>query len=178
MEKQGAGFVTRDGWNLAAGAEEWFAPVHTQVGPDGAVWFADWYNFIIQHNPTPQGFSNGPGNAYESQLRDHQRGRIYRVAYKNAAALAEAIAVAERHARARSTRWRSDNMFWRLTAQRLLIERGQKDVVPQLQALVKNTSVDAVGINGGAMHALWTLKGLGELDAPDEQLVSRWRWPR
>ena len=85
MEKQGAGFVTRDGWNLAAGAEEWFAPVHTQVGPDGAVWFADWYNFIIQHNPTPQGFTNGPGNAYESQLRDHQRGRIYRIAYKNAA---------------------------------------------------------------------------------------------
>ncbi len=86
IEKQGAGFVTRDGWNLAAGAEEWFAPVHTQVGPDGAVWFSDWYNFIIQHNPTPQGFSNGPGNAYESSLRDHQRGRIYRVAYKNAPA--------------------------------------------------------------------------------------------
>ena len=57
-------------------------------------------------------------------------------------------------------------MFWRLTAQRLLVERGQKDVVPQLQALVKNTSVDAVGINGGAMHALWTLKGLGEIESP------------
>ena len=164
IEKQGAGFVTRDGWNLAAGAEEWFAPVHTQVGPDGAVWFADWYNFIIQHNPTPPGFSNGAGNAYESSLRDHQRGRIYRIAYKNAppapkrslsvkdpAGLLDALA--------------SDNMLWRLTAQRLLIERGQKDVVPQLQSLVKNTTVDAIGINGGAMHALWTLKGLGEIDA-------------
>ena len=164
LEKQGAGFVTRDGWNLAAGAEEWFAPVHTQVGPDGAVWFSDWYNFIIQHNPTPQGFSNGAGNAYESQLRDHRRGRIYRVAYKNApvapkrslsktdtAGLLEALA--------------SDNMLWRLSAQRLLVERGQKDVVPQLQALVKNTTMDAIGINGGAMHALWTLKSLGEIDA-------------
>jgi putative membrane-bound dehydrogenase-like protein len=168
IEKQGAGFVTRDGWNLAAGAEEWFAPVHTQVGPDGAVWFADWYNFIIQHNPTPPGFSNGPGNAYESSLRDRRRGRIFRIAYKNAptapkrslskndtAGLIEALA--------------SDNMFWRLTAQRLLVERGQKDVVPQLIALVKNTSVDAIGINGGAMHALWTLKGLGEIDAVDSE---------
>ena len=53
----------------------------------------------------------------------------------------------------------SDNMFWRLTAQRLLVERGQKDVVPQLLALVRNPSVDAIGINGGAFHALWTLKG-------------------
>ena len=60
-------------------------------------------------------------------------------------------------------------MLWRLTAQRLIIERGQKDLVPQLVALVKNTSVDAVGINGGAMHALWTLKGLGEIDAQSSE---------
>ena len=53
-------------------------------------------------------------------------------------------------------------MFWRLHAQRLLVERGQKDVVPQLVALVRNKSVDEVGTNGGALHALWTLQGLGE----------------
>jgi azurin len=29
--------------------------------------------------------------------------------------------------------------------------------------------VDAIGINGGAMHALWTLKGLGEIDAPNSE---------
>ena len=66
MRTQGAGFVTRDGWNLIAGAEEWFSPVHAQVGPDGAVWVADWYTFINQHNPTPPGHSNGPGQ----RLRD------------------------------------------------------------------------------------------------------------
>ena len=163
VEKQGAGFVTRDGWNLMAGAEEWVAPVHAQVGPDGAVWVADWYAFISQHNPTPPGFTNGRGNAYETPLRDRRHGRIYRIAYKKAppakrrsldrndpAALVDALS--------------DDNMFWRLTAQRLIVERGQKDVVPRLLALVGNTSVDAVGINGGAMHALWTLHGLGELE--------------
>ena len=51
-------------------------------------------------------------------------------------------------------------MFWRLHAQRLLVERGQKDVVPQLLAMVRNRAVDEVGTNGGAMHALWTLQGL------------------
>jgi azurin len=35
--------------------------------------------------------------------------------------------------------------------------------VPQLLALVRNRTVDEIGINGGAMHALWTLHGLGEL---------------
>jgi uncharacterized protein len=168
VESQGAGFVTRDGWNLVAGSEEWFAPVHAQVGPDGAVWIADWYNFIIQHNPTPTGYSNGQGNAYESSLRDHERGRIYRISYRGAPA-APKRSLSTKDPKGLLEALASDNMFWRLTAQRLLIERGQKDVVPQLVALVGNKSVDAVGINGGAMHALWTLKGLGEIESPDSE---------
>ena len=163
LEKQGAGFVTRDGWNLFAGAEEWIAPVHAQVGPDGAVWISDWYNFITQHNPTPPGFSNGPGNAFETSLRDRQRGRIYRVSYRNAPA-AKRRSLSASDVPALLDALASDNMFWRLAAQRLLVERGRKDVVPQLAALVRNTSRDAAGINGGAFHALWTLKGLGEIE--------------
>src|SRR5690625_6420522 len=68
--QEGAGFVERDGGNLIAGADEWFAPVEAKTGPDGNVWVADWYNFIVQHNPTPSrdhgGYDaeNGPGNAY------------------------------------------------------------------------------------------------------------------
>ena len=163
LESDGAGFVARDGWNLVSSAEEWFAPVASMVGPDGAVWMADWYNFIAQHNPTPAGFSVGKGAAYETSMRDHQRGRIYRIVYKGAppakkrslsksdpAGLIDALA--------------ADNMFWRLHAQRLLVERAQKDVVPQLIALIRNPSVDAVGVNGGAFHALWTLQGLGAFE--------------
>ncbi|HTU99486.1 MAG TPA: PVC-type heme-binding CxxCH protein [Luteitalea sp.] len=168
MEKEGAGFVTRDGYNLLAGAEEWVAPVHAQAGPDGAVWVADWYNFIAQHNPTPTGYSNGPGNAYETSMRDRHRGRIYRVVHKGAAA----TKVPRFAAGATTTKLApvpatlvsglaSDNMLWRLHAQRLIVERGQQDVVPALIALTKDPSVDAIGLNGGALHALWTLHGLG-----------------
>ncbi len=45
--------------------------------------------------------------------------------------------------------------------------------MPQLLALVKNTTIDAIGINGGAMHALWTLQGLGEIDCADERARTR-----
>src|SRR4030095_13671113 len=105
---------------------------------------------------------------HETPMRARVRGRSYRIVYNNApaqkkrslsrtdtAGLLEALAC--------------DNMFWRLTAQRLLVERNQKDVVPQLLALVRNTSVDAIGVNGGAMHALWTLQGLGELNATNTE---------
>jgi putative membrane-bound dehydrogenase-like protein len=164
MEKQGSSFVARDGWNLFAGAEEWVAPVQAQVGPDGAVWIADWYNFIQQHNPTPPGFSNGPGNAFETSLRDKQRGRIYRVVYNKAPAAAKR-SLSKKDPAGLLAALASDNMLWRLHAQRLLVERGQKDVVPKLIALTRNTAVDEVGTNGGAFHALWTLQGLGELSS-------------
>ena len=45
-----------------------YSPVAAEVGPDGNLWIADWYNFIIQHNPTPDsdfgGYDaeNGIGN--------------------------------------------------------------------------------------------------------------------
>jgi putative membrane-bound dehydrogenase-like protein len=168
LEKQGAGFVTRDGWNLFAGSEEWVAPIHAQVGPDGAVWVSDWYNFITQHNPTPPGFSNGPGNAFETSLRDRQRGRIYRVAYKNAPPL-KRRSLSRNDPAGLIEALSADNMFWRLHAQRLIVERGQKDIVPQLLTLARSKTVDAVGISAGAFHALWVLKGLGQLDAPGSE---------
>ena len=173
IEKQGAGFVTRDGWNLVAGAEEWFAPVHAQVGPDGAVWVADWYNFIAQHNPTPHGLQQRQGQrlrdaAARSSARPDLSHRL-----QERAAGAEAVAVDERSRGPARRRWPPTTCSGGCTAQRLLVERGQKDVVPQLQALVKNTSVDAVGINGGAFHALWTLKGLGEIDAAGDAARTR-----
>jgi uncharacterized protein len=164
MESQGAGFVARDGWNLISSAEEWFAPVHAQVGPDGAVWFADWYNFIAQHNPTPAGYSAGKGAAYETSMRDHLRGRIYRVVYKGAPP-ARKRSLSKADPAGLLSALGADNMFWRMHAQRLLVERGQKDVVPQLIAMVRSQSVDDIGTNGGALHALWALQGLGELNS-------------
>ena len=164
METQGAGFVARDGWNLMAGAEEWVAPVHAQVGPDGAVWVADWYNFIAQHNPTPTGYSNGKGNAYETALRDRLRGRIYRISYKGATP-SKKRSLSKNDAAGLIEALGTDNYFWRITAQRLLVERGRKDVVPRLIELTRNKTVDAIGISGGAFHALWTLKGLGEIES-------------
>src|SRR5690606_26024103 len=82
LEKDGAGFKEVDGWNMAASSDEWFGPVQATVGPDGALWVADWYNFIIQHNvfvprQAPSEYvlpfveqPHGQGNAFISPLRD------------------------------------------------------------------------------------------------------------
>ena len=69
LVERGAGFVARDGWNLLASEDPWTAPIEAKVGPDGAVWMIDWYNYIVRHNPTPPGFETGKGNAYVTPER-------------------------------------------------------------------------------------------------------------
>ncbi len=85
LDKKGTTFSSKNSWNLLASDDEWCAPIMAEVGPDGNVWIIDWYNYIVQHNPTPPGFKTGKGNAYETPLRDKTHGRIYRLVMKNPA---------------------------------------------------------------------------------------------
>ncbi|MCI0358658.1 MAG: ThuA domain-containing protein [Planctomycetaceae bacterium] len=169
IRPDGAGFKSKNSWNLVASDDEWTSPIQAEVGPDGNMWFIDWYNYIVQHNPTPQGFRTGKGAAYETELRDKKHGRIYRLAYVGqASSLPENTAAGWKPAPLSTpeqlvTALKSDNMFWRTHAQRLLVERGNADVIPQLIKLVSDKSVDAIGLNTAAIHALWTLHGLGAL---------------
>ncbi|MBW3539285.1 MAG: ThuA domain-containing protein [Planctomycetes bacterium] len=171
LQSAGGDFVSRNAWNLLAGDDEWIAPIAAEVGPDGHVWILDWYNYIVQHNPTPAGYRTGRGNAYETDLRDKTHGRIYRIVHTAADqpnefslhdATNDELVAALGHS----------NMSWRLHAQRLLVERGAREAVPALTAVVADQLVDDIGLNPAAMHALWTLKCLGALDADGAGSVS------
>ena len=167
LKQEGAGFIEDgDGWNLLTSGDEWAGPIQAEVGPDGAVWIADWYNFIIQHNPTPSVNSagveavNGYGNAYVNPLRDRSRGRIYRVVYKGHDKKSS-IKLSKDDKQGLIKALSNNNMLWRTHAQRLLVENNDTSVFPELYKIVQDESVDEVGINAPAIHALWTLHGLG-----------------
>ena len=171
LSPRGAGFTSRMAWDLVASDDEWTAPIQAEVGPDGHVWVIDWYNFIVQHNPTPAGFETGRRGAYVTPLRDKTRGRIWRVVYEQSATVppqSRADSAAEELVAA----LRGDNLFWRERAQRKLVDRGAKrpdggrDMVPALINLVDDSAVDAIGLNPGAIHAIWTLNLLGALEGP------------
>lgn len=158
LEPQGSEFRSTNKANLLGSDDEWAAPIMAEVGPDGNVWVIDWYNYIVQHNPTPVGFQKGPGNAYMTDLRDKKHGRIYRVVHGE-----EATPITSLHEATKEdliAALKSDNMMWRRHAQRLLIERGDLSVVEGLSKLAQDTSVDDIGLNVGAIHALRTLHGL------------------
>ena len=171
IERDGSTYSAKNVWNMMVSLDEWFSPIQAKVGPDGALWVLDWYNLVIQHNPTPNGYETGEGNAYINELRDQDHARIYRVVYKNSdhqQTLNLKDATPEELVDALA----NDNMFWRLTAQRLLVERGQQDVVTQLIPLVENQEIDELGLNPGALHAIWTLHGLGALDGSRQEALS------
>lgn len=145
VQPDGAGWKALDYMNIYASSDEWNSPVYAEVGPDGAVWIADFQNFIIQHNPTPSlergGFvaTTGVGGAHENEIRDHSRGRIYRIIGKGAPKA-------------------TDTIYGRLTAQRLAVE--SKTYKPSA----------TYGI-----HDLWTQHALGQLDSASHQaaLISK-----
>ncbi|MEO5714743.1 MAG: PVC-type heme-binding CxxCH protein [Luteolibacter sp.] len=168
ISPKGAGFVSKESPNnIYSSGDGWSGPVQAETGPDGAVWICDWYNLIIQHNPTPNKNSagydakTGKGNAYESPLRDTSMGRIYRVYPKgtkddtnpklNPTNLDSLLAGLSH-----------PNLFWRLNAQRLIVESGSAAAVPKLKELVKSGA--ATG-SKAATHAFYALQGLNAIDA-------------
>lgn len=178
LKQVGAGFKEEgDDWNMLVSADEWAGPIQAEVGPDGALWVTDWYDFIIQHNPTPSpergGYQaeNGKGNAYINPLRDHERGRIYRI-YNKSNDQKNTTKLSKNDPEGLIKALSSDNMFWRLTAQRLLIENKSKAVLPALYKIVQDKELDGAGINAPAIHALWTLKGLQALDGTNKEALA------
>src|SRR5207247_1602898 len=113
----------------------------------------------------------GRGAAYETLLRDKTHGRIYRIAYNARSDRARAPISGERFTLQGASPEQlvatltNDNMFWRMHAQRLLIERGNKDVVPALCELVRDPKEDEISLNTAAIHALWTLNGLKAIES-------------
>ncbi len=140
IRPDGAGFKSKNSWNLFASNDEWTAPIMAEVGPDGNVWVLDWYNYIVQHNPTPAGFRTGRGAAYESELRDKKHGRIYRIVPRvvgqgspdpNKAGW-KPVPLTKATPDQLVKALKSDNMFWRRHAQRLLMEQRDELTIDQL----------------------------------------------
>jgi uncharacterized protein len=170
LEPYGSTYRAHNTWNKLASRDEWFSPIQSRVGPDGALWVLDWYNLIIQHNPTPPDFETGQGNAYINELRDQKHARIYRIVHKDAVH-EQPLSLKDASPTLLVETLANDNMFWRLTAQRLLVERGSEDVTSELLELLANPVVDDLGLNPGALHSLWTLHGLGLIDDSNPDVI-------
>ncbi|TWT52765.1 hypothetical protein Pla22_03910 [Rubripirellula amarantea] len=168
--QDGSDFHSSNPFNLFASDDQWTAPIMSEVGPDGQVWVIDWYNYVVQHNhPTPGSVHEGKGRAYETKLRDKDFARIYRVVADESKAATSVPDLSTATADQLVAALTHHSMVVRKHAQRLLVERGKQDLASPLIKLVEDLSTDEIGLNVGAIHALWTLHGLDLLDGKHEQ---------
>ena len=72
LSDDGAGFAAREQAELIKTKHVAFRPIDVKMGPDGAIYIADWYNPIIQHGEVD----------FRDPRRDHTHGRIWRVTAK------------------------------------------------------------------------------------------------
>ena len=163
LHPHGSDFESHNAWNLLASDDEWTAPIMAEVGPDGNVWFIDWYNFIVQHNPTPAGFQTGKGGAFVTPLRDKTHARIYRLVATDGKPSPKSSSI---QTTAQASSPRSRTTINALADARAAAARraGQARRGPACVALIADKSVDAIGLNPAAIHALWVFHGLGTLD--------------
>lgn len=69
LSEDGSGYASRQREEVIKSSHVAFRPVDAKMGPDGALYIADWYNPIIQHGEVD----------FRDERRDHARGRIWRV---------------------------------------------------------------------------------------------------
>jgi glucose/arabinose dehydrogenase/mono/diheme cytochrome c family protein len=118
IREDGAGFQSRQMEPLIKSSSGKFRPVDVSVGPDGAIYIADWYNKVIGHYQ----------NSYADPDRDRKNGRIWRVSAVGAKPAA-VVNLAAMKPEALLDQLRAPDRWTRYQAKRLLFEYEQPLVV-------------------------------------------------
>jgi putative membrane-bound dehydrogenase-like protein len=159
LKPDGVSFRGRRGPNetdreFLASSDNWFRPTMLKTGPDGALWIADMYRYVIEH---PEWIPDD----WEKRLNlraGSEQGRIYRVYpvdkkprviprldHLDTPGLVVALD--------------SPNGWQRDTAERLLLQRRDPAAIALLRELAQNTNRPKTRV-----QAIWSLANLGGLD--------------
>ncbi len=137
-----------------------FRPVNMVSAPDGTLYVVDMYRGIIQEGNWVKEGSYLRKVVQQYQMdKNYGRGRIWRLVHDDFKP-----GPAPKMQNAKSSKLvqylEHPNGWWRDTAQKLIVLRGDKSVVPALLKMAhKNKNHFA------RIHAIWTLEGLGAVDA-------------
>ncbi len=126
--------------------DPWFRPVDIKLGPDGALYVADFYNKIIGHYEVPL---THPG-------RDRERGRIWRISHKGKPLVSPDLTTLDIPSLVKLLG--EPNLPLRLRAANQLVAKGGEAVIHAAHAAAIDPSATR------RVHAAWILQRLGALD--------------
>ncbi|MEQ9219377.1 MAG: dehydrogenase [Cyclobacteriaceae bacterium] len=137
-----------------ASTDPWFRPTNFAQGPDGMLYVLDYYR---QHIETPLSIPEDL-KAEMDFMYGSEHGRIYRIQPKRKENTWTKTSLSQAGSSELVNLLAHPNGWHRSTAQRLILERQDSSIVPQLQALFENSDNPKARI-----RALYALEGLGSL---------------
>ena len=154
---RGSSKTAREEKDFVSTTDPWFRPVDLQLGPDGALYVADFYNRIIGHYEVPL---QHPG-------RDRERGRIWKISYVGEGKKPGKLPDFSRADAAQLVgEFKSASLSRRMLAMNELFDRHGANAVEALQGVVKKRDAGGPEI----VHALWSLQ---RLDALDQETIRK-----
>ncbi len=136
-------------------ADKWFRPVDTRVGPDGAIYIADWYDTRLTHVD--------PRDTW-----DRERGRIYRIKAASGGSAHAAghllptpgktFDLARLSNQELTALLSHPNKWFRQTAQRIFADRHDITHAPELKKIVERETGQL------ALEAFWAVNHCGGFD--------------
>lgn len=152
MRPLGSTFVTEHAGDFITTSDIWYRPVEQTVGPDGALYVADWYDFNISHS--------NPQNRSEWYQPSRFDGRVWRVAPPDLKPVpSDSFDLSTRSSAELVAFLTHSNDWYARQARRLLAERRDRSVAPQLRELLDSDDQRT------ALEGLWSLDVTGAFDA-------------
>lgn len=147
--EDGAGYKAKVLAPLMTSKHPNFRPVDVKMGPDGAVYVADWYNSIINHAQ----------HDFRDQRRDHDHGRIWRITHKERP-LIEKPKLHGTEIPELVDQLKSPQDWTRHQAKNVLSERDPDEVVSALEAWVEKLDPALPDYDHHLVEAMWACQNV------------------
>jgi putative membrane-bound dehydrogenase-like protein len=158
LSPNGVTFIAKRAYptnEFLASPDNWFRPVNLANGPDGALYVCDMYRKTIEH---PEYLPEATRKVTDFES-GKTMGRIYRIVRESKVQSPKSkVDLSKFSAKQLVAEFNNPNIWWRMTAQRLLLERQDKKAVPYLKSLCTKGEAPE-----SRVHALRTLEALAAL---------------
>lgn len=163
VARDGSTYFGTPGEDFLTANDAWFMPVVQKVGPDGSLYVLDWYDRYHCYqdaNRDPKGIDRANGRLYRVRYKDTPHTKPFDLSKETDEQLVE--------------RLKSDNVYFRETAQRLLQERTYNEGVTRKPGGVNQIREKLVELilardtpHKTRMHAMFSYVGAGPLGDDD-----------
>ncbi|HVK10133.1 MAG TPA: PVC-type heme-binding CxxCH protein, partial [Gemmataceae bacterium] len=148
LGEDGSTFTSREMGEVIKTNHPAFRPIDVKMGPDGAIYIADWYNPIIQHGEVD----------FRDPRRDHVHGRIWRVTAKGRPLVKKPNLAGATEAELLD-HLKAPEDWTRQQAKRVLHERGAAKVFPAVAEWLKKLDPKDAEYEHQLLEALWVYHG-------------------